>query len=311
MQKKGQYLFLLLLLTLFPILLMGVGFYCCSYKRGFNIRNISSKLAYNEKWESFALAKSEEERIVCEVFSQVFYYLGSGNQCYMFASEDGKYVIKFFKMHKLLPKKWLRDFPFSLFEDYRLKHVEKKENLLENMFESLKICYEHLRRESGLVYLHLNKTRHLRTKLTIVSGDGKQHLIDLDSIEFVIQYKAQKLCDYLLTLKEKGKENEVHQAVRDFLELIAIRSKKGYGDQDASMRNSIGFVNDQAIFIDCCHLFADDSLKSSHYFQTEILCAAEKMSHWAEQFYPDLCLILQEEAQYVIDKYLTKIDLLR
>jgi hypothetical protein len=155
MKKKNTYLVLLFLLILFPVFLLGIGLYCCSYKRGFSIEKISSKLAYNENWDVKALPLKDQERLMKEVLNQTFYYLGSGTQFYAFASQDDKYVIKFFKMHKILPKNWLRDFPFSLFEKYRLDNVEKKQAILENVFRSLKTAYEVLHEESGLFYLHL------------------------------------------------------------------------------------------------------------------------------------------------------------
>jgi hypothetical protein len=124
----------------------------------------------------------------------------------------------------------------------------------------------------------------------------------------MIQHKAHKLCDYLLELKDSGNEEELHRTIRGFLELIALRCMHGYGDRDAVLRNNVGFLDGRAIFIDCSHIFLDESVKTPYYFQIEILKAAEKISNWAEQFFPDLAVIIQEEAQDVIDKYLKKCE---
>jgi|SRR5579862_1471676 len=308
MTRKKSYLVLLVLLILFPLALMGLGLYCCSYKRGFTIKKISSKLHHNELWETQALSYEEKEHLMNEILSQTFYYLGSGSHCYSFASQDDKYVIKFFKMHKILPKNWLRDFPFSLFEKYRLDNVEKRQDFFETFFKSFKDAYEYLHEESGMICLHLNKTRELKKKITVIDYEGKKVLVDLDSKEFIVQRKAEKICEYLLKLRDKGKEEAVHRAVRSFLEIIAVRCQRGYGDQDTEFRNNVGFSNGRAIFVDCGHFFVDKSLKYPHHFQAEILKATEKMSQWAEQFYPDLAIILQEEAQAVIDKYIKMAD---
>jgi hypothetical protein len=304
MERKKSHLLLQLLLVLFPLGLMGIGLYCCSYKRGFSIAKISSPLHHNEMWETRALSYQERQRLDHEILSQTFYYHGSGSQCYAFASEDGKYVLKFFKMHKILPKNWLRDFPFSLFEKYRLDNVEKRQDVFETFFKSFKDAYEHLSEDCGLIYLHLNKTRDLKKKVTLIGYAGEKFIVDLDSKEFIVQLEAKKLTDYLLELKDKGTEEETHLAVRSLLEIVAHRCNKGYGDQDIAFRNNFGFVNGKAVLVDCSHLFADTSLKYPHHFQAEILNVAEMMSQWGEQFYPDLSMILQEEAQAVIDKYL-------
>ncbi len=304
LQKKSTYLAFLIFLIMAPLILMGVGLFCCSYKKGFSVQKISSKLPYNEIWETRSVEAEEKEHLVKNVFTQTFYYLGSGNQCYAFASADNKYVLKFFKMHKLLPKNWLTDFPFSLFEKYRLDNVEKKQHFFENTFKSFKYAYEQLPKESGIIFLHLNKTRDLKSKVMLIGYGGKKFFVDLDSKEFVVQLKAERICDFLFRFKNSEKEDELHLAVRSFLELIAARCRQGFGDQDTGIRNNLGFVNGRAIFIDCGNLFVDESLKYPHYFQKEILRATERLAHWAEDFYPELTLILQEEAHLVIDKYL-------
>jgi hypothetical protein len=304
MERKKTHLILLVFLILFPLGLMGIGLYCCSYKKGFNLDKISSQLQYNEIRETRALSYEDKERLLKEILSQTFYYMGSGNQCYTFVSQDDKYVLKFFKMHKIIPKKWLMDFPFSLFEKYRLENVEKRQDVFETFFKSFKDAYEHLKEESGLIYVHLNKTRDLKKKVALIGYDGKKILVDLDSKEFIVQLKADRICEYLLDLRDKNKEEEIHQVVNSFLEIIALRCQRGFGDQNIGTRNNFGFVNGRAIFVDCSHFFVDNSLKHPQHLQTEILSATEKMSQWAEQFYPDLTIILQEEAQVVIDKHL-------
>lgn len=300
-KKQGLLVFFLLM----PMMLLGIGLYCC-YKKGFNIGKISSKLRYNEAWETEPLTHEQKEELIHQIFSQKFYFLSSGSLSYVFVSKNDKYVLKFFKMYKILPKNWLRDFPFSLFEKYRFDHVEKKEHLFENIFRNFKIAFEELREESGLIYLHLNKTRELRKKVTLIDQEGKKIQVDLDSKEFVVQRKAMDICDYFLSFKGTQKEDELRRGVRNFLQLIASRCKKGYGDQNTDLRNNCGFVDGRIIFFDFDLLFADESLKNPHYLQMQILSAVEMFAHWAEQFYPDLANILQEEAQYVIDACVSK-----
>src|SRR4029079_17540498 len=97
---KKKHLPILFIITLFPLLLLGVGLYLCSYRRGFTVEKISSKLSFNEAWEIHPLSLEARDHLLHTVLSQTFYYLGSGSQSYAFASQDGKYVLKFFKMHK-------------------------------------------------------------------------------------------------------------------------------------------------------------------------------------------------------------------
>ena len=298
MSVKKKHLPFLFLLVAFPLMLLAVGLYLCSFKRGFTVEKISSTLPFNEEWETKALTEKEREHLLCEVLSQTFYCLGAGRQGYTFASQDNKYVLKFFKMHKILPKNWLRDFPFSLFEKYRLDNVEKRQDLFESIFKNFKAAYEEMPKETGLVYLHLNKTRDLKTKIKLVDHEGKKWFVDLDTKEFVVQLKAQRVCDYLLELKES--EEQLRSAVRSLLQSVAALCMHGYCDRSVDICNNFGFADKQAILFDFTHFYADESLKQPRYLQAEVLSAVEKISHWAERFNPDLVNLLQEEAHGVL-----------
>ncbi len=291
-------------LVCFPLVVLSFGLYYCSVGRGFQIDKISSKLSYNETWEIEPLSQEEKEHLIHEVFSQTFYYLGSGNQTYAFVSSDNKYVVKFFKMHRLLPKHWLTGFPFSLFEKYRFDHVEKKQLYFESTFTSFKDAYQHFRKESGLMFLHLNKSRDLKTSLSVIRYDGKKFLIDLDSKEFIVQHKAERVCDYLADLLSDGKLDQARLIVREWLGLIAVRCKKGFADQDVEFRSNFGVLDGHVVLIDCGNLYADPSLKHPTYFQAEILRAAEKLELWSSEYYPELTGILQEEAHRVVNQNL-------
>ena len=68
-----------------------------------------------------------------------------------------------------------------------LKKVDRRFALLKHDFDSYKIAYENLKDETGLIYLHLNKTDFLKQKMIIIDKIGIYHEIDLDSMEFLIQ----------------------------------------------------------------------------------------------------------------------------
>src|ERR1700690_2519160 len=111
MRKKKVNIVFLLCLSGFPLLLMGGGLFFCCRTTGFSLDKIASHLSYNPEWEVEALTERQREVLVQKVFSQAYYYLASGNQCYAFISEDRQYVLKFFKMQNLFPKGWLNSFP--------------------------------------------------------------------------------------------------------------------------------------------------------------------------------------------------------
>ncbi len=161
--------------------------FCIHQTDGFTLLKIRSTLMANPKWE---IAETFPQEI-SPLLSQKFLYLDSGGQCYAFASEDGKVVIKFFKHHlRRLP--WLiAHIPLpSKYAALREKQKIKRLSKLDRDFTSYKIAYERLREESGLLYLHLNKTKHLNLYVTIVDKLGIAHYLDLNDLEFIVQYNA-------------------------------------------------------------------------------------------------------------------------
>ena len=97
----------------------------------------------------------EIDKDVLSVLDQPFHYLGKGVQCYAFVSADDKYVLKFFRMRRLLPSPWLVKMP--LLESYKQEKIKRKSEELFRDFTSYKIAYEQLQEETGLVYVHLNQ----------------------------------------------------------------------------------------------------------------------------------------------------------
>jgi hypothetical protein len=306
MQKKRTSYKPLILVVFFPLVLMGVGFAFCCRSQGFNLEKISSKLTYNELWGVPPMNQGEVSSFVRNVFSQPFYYLGAGDQCYAFQSEDGQFVLKFFKMHQLLPKDWLNDFPFSLFENYRFNNVEKRKQLIQEVFSSIKGSYEHLQEETGLLFIHLNKSRDLKTKAILFDKVGKKYQVDLDSKEFFLQKKAVKIYDHLLELMKQGEDERVHRCIRSLLQVVVARCEQGFADLDIGVRNNYGFVGDQAVIIDCGSLVLDETIRQPHHYQREILRVAEAMDHWAQTHFPELVPIIQDEAHFAINSILEK-----
>lgn len=290
---------------LFPMIL-GIGltfFFRC---QGFNVKKISSKLTYNEMWGFPPLNQKEINWFVTNVFSQSYYYLGAGEQCYVFQSEDGQFVLKFFKMHQLVPKDWLNDFPFSLLENYRFNNVEKRKQLIHKVFSSIKASYEDLQDETGLLFIHLNKTRDLKVKVTLFDKGGKKYLVDLDAKEFFVQKKAVRIYDHLVNLMKQGEEDRVHNCIRSLFQVVIARCKKEFADLNIGVRNHYGFIEDEAVIIDCGSLVPDDAMKQPHHVQREVLRIAEAMDHWAQTHYTELVPIIQDEAPFAINSILEK-----
>lgn len=201
---------------------------------GFSVAKISSSLTYHPEWESGPLSSD----VKAAVFGQKYKYLASGAQSYAFVSEDGRYVIKFFRMKHLVP---------SFLDNLQPAKKKRRQQNLRSIFAAYKMANDELKEESGLVYIHLNKTHDLQTTLTVFDKIGREHQIDLDKTEFVVQEKAELIFTHLKKLHSR---QEIDQAVAAVLSLVQRRINKGFADEDKAVSHNYGFVGGRPIHLD-------------------------------------------------------------
>lgn len=205
----------------------------------FSPEMVSSTLEPHPQW---AIADPAPRSIL----SQKFTFLGEGAQAIAFASEDGKYVLKLFKMRRFTPS----------YMDQLCPHVVRRR--LKNLhwvFNGYRNAYQDLRRESGLVWIHLAKTSTIHQTLTIFDRDGIEHHIDADATEFVIQENAELIFRRLTRLYKEGKKSELEKAIASIQALVQYRIDKGYVDRDKAVSNNYGFVGNRAIQFDIGRLY--------------------------------------------------------
>src|ERR1700733_951950 len=127
------------------VLLLAAGAF--SYQKftsveGFSEDKISSSLPVHPQWTIPVPAESMQ---IKEILGSRFKFLGEGAQAFAFESQDGKYVLKFFKMRRFSPST----------TDYLCPHVVRRR--LKNLrwvFNGYKIAYENFRQDTGLVFIH-------------------------------------------------------------------------------------------------------------------------------------------------------------
>ncbi|MBA3722818.1 MAG: hypothetical protein H0W88_10530 [Parachlamydiaceae bacterium] len=295
-----KYLYRLLILTLVISSAYGLGRLYFRLTGGFSIKNITSDFAYNSEWDVRPLIGTEKEELN-RATNQPYYYLGKGCQSYVFLSHDKQYVIKFFKYqrYRLLP--WLAYFPpLPAIVKYRDEKLNKKWNKLDGFVKSWKTAFENLKPETGLLYVHLNKTKDLNKQLTIFDKIGKSHLIDLDQMEFCIQKSAEMLCTALLQLKEKNDHDEAQALILRLLNLIVSEYHRGFADNDHALMQNTGVVKGEPIHIDVGQFVKDEKFKDPLVFHQELYTKTFKFKIWLLEEYPQMAIYLESQLRDII-----------
>lgn len=260
---------------------------------GFAIGNITSSFAYDPRWDVRSLVPSENQ-IVESVLDQKFLYLGKGCQSYVFLSEDGDYVLKFFKYQRFRPQQWLDYFAFIPAVDrYRLAKIEKKKNKREGVFASWKIAFEELKEETGLVFVHLNKSSNLNRELTLFDKMGLEHRVNLDQMEFLIQRKAKMLCASIRELMEKERVLEAKNLITDTIELVMSEYRRGLADNDHALMQNTGVYEGKPVHIDVGQFVHNPEIKDPSIYKQELFTKTYKFHIWLKQEYPELAQHLE------------------
>ncbi|MFI5334293.1 MAG: hypothetical protein ACHQT8_03895, partial [Chlamydiales bacterium] len=238
------------LLLLFLFSAVSVGKFCIKQTDGFTISSILSSRDNNPAWETRPLS-SEEKREVKIALDKKYHYFGCGGQSYIFFSDDEKSVLKVFKQEKFQLPFWMRVFHIPvLLERYREKKIWGRKDKLSRDFTSYKVAFDELQEETGLVYVHLNKSDHLHKKITLIDRLNISHQVDLDTLDFVIQKRGELVYERITRLMQEGKQHEAKNAISQIIHLIVTRCQKGYHDRDPNIRTNCGFIEDRAVKID-------------------------------------------------------------
>lgn len=266
---------------LFTLCLIRFDRYCFKQNDGFCFRNIHSDLAYRPGWDlpSNSLPFIDD---IDKIFDQKFTYLNKGHQSYVFISEDQNYVIKFYRFPshmRALP--WLNR-PLSYHLSSKRKKI-KSYNLekLDLTFQSFKLAFEELKDQTGLVYIHLNKTHHLNRMIKIKDKLGIEYDVDLDSIQFIVQKKANLLFPTLELLLAGKDHQTAKRLLSSLIELMIARSQKGIIDQDPVLERNYGIIDTSVIHIDVGRFVKNAEVTDSpEFLKQEFLKNTECLKNW-------------------------------
>jgi len=155
------------------------------------------------------------------------------------------------------------------------ENVDLRRQNLFSIFNAHKLAYTELREDAGLLYIHLNKTNHLKTVLQVVDRFGRAHSIDLDKTEFIVQEKAELIFRHLKKLLEQKDQLQVQKCVQATLDLVKRRMDKGISDHDKAVKHNYGFIGHRPVHLDIGRL--EKVTKQKEYNRIK-----ERINTWLE-----------------------------
>jgi hypothetical protein len=268
----------------------GAAQFCHDRTKGFTLNSIDRSKHFEAQWETTPLDEKAEEK-VAHILDQPFHFLGKGGQSYVFLSQDQKTVLKFFKKKNPVPDRWIELLHTALPKSLQLKrekHLQTRKERMSPIFSSCVLAYENLRKESGLLYLHLNPTMQKHKPLQVIDRLGITHTLDLNTATFLLQRRGELI---FTRLKKLRKENDLEGAKRSIfamMDFIVARCKAGIRDVDNGLHRNYGYLEEAPLSVDVGSFILDPSLKNPEVYYREVLRKTRKLKKWITRNYPEL-----------------------
>ncbi len=271
----------------------------------FRISHMVHELPENPNWKTETALS--DRHFIRKTLRQPFYYTGKGAQSYAFESEDGRYVIKFFKFKHLKPNWFVNLLPdIELFRDYKQKNIARKKRLIQSVFSGYKLAYDRHREETGVVFLHLTPTDNLMRSVTLFDKIGRKHELDLDPIIFVIQEYAVTSRKELSEALEGGDVGLAKYRIRQLIDLYLSEYQKGIYDRDHGILHNTGFVGEKPIHLDVGKLTDAPRMREQENWRPDLERIVWKFHVWLNdsypQYYDELMNTIEEEFSKAIGK---------
>jgi len=257
---------------------------------GFVVTKLNSPIAYSEEWH---IPKTDDWNEILKILDQPFHYLDSGRQCFVFESADKRYVIKFLNHARFYMSDILKKIPLpDSLDEKRAKKIQTRTDRIENFFNSFKIGYDLLKEETGILFMQLKPSGHFEKKLKILDVSKHAHEIDLNSVNFILQKRADSMIyPYLSQLDEVS----FREAIDQILELVGSRIEKGIMDDDLNVEVNIGFLDQKPLMIDIGRLFLDPTISEPQNYASELEKSTRFLEKWLESNHPKMAEYLRKE----------------
>ncbi|MCP5492026.1 MAG: hypothetical protein H7A40_03155 [Chlamydiales bacterium] len=213
---------------------------------------------------------------VCKHLNQSYRYLGSGSQSFAFLSEDGQYVLKFFKLKT------------GYWRVPSLSRPKRRRESFTAAFQSCLIHADTFKDESGVVYCHLKASNHNLPTVTLIDRNRRLLSLDLSTLPFVLQKYAEPVDQRLLRFKKANDRKSAEQTIDQLFNVLLKRYHLGLSDRDPNLITNFGFIDNQAVSIDVGGLVNNRQDLKTYFCEHEILKAKHKCNRWLYKHNPDL-----------------------
>lgn len=219
-----------------------------------------------------------EQNPLQSILAQPYRYLDRGRQSFVFASQDGWYVIKFFD---------LRRYRLGMFTPFSASRQARMKRKKDRLFRGYKLAYERDRDHAFIIYQQLIPNPLLKQLIVLYDRFGFVHNIDLSQVAFIIQSRAVPTRVEITKLLSQGDVIEAKKRLRQLLDMYMVEYGRGIYDRDHNFMYNTGFVDGKPMRLDVGRLRADERYKDSRVALEDLeKIAIDRTEGWLLRHFP-------------------------
>lgn len=280
---------------------------------GFTIHDILTDLSYNPSLETRLLIPDEQQELE-KAINQSYHYLKKDKQFFTFLSQDGQYVIKFINYKSTGPESWVEYFPQGhTVLKYPQEITDRRIPTLQDYYASWKMAFDYLKQETGLVFMHINKSKEFNKKLSLYDKLGLFHSIDLNQTIFCVQRKTDLLYPTLIRYRQNGELKKAQDLIVNLLKLFEIEYRNEICDKNSYWLQDIGILqNGYPVKLDIGKFGKNAQMKIPVVYYDHLFNKTSTLKLWLVNEFPELATFLESELQRIMGPiYTINANLLR
>ncbi len=261
---------------------------------GFCVYKIENTFPVTDEWKTSQLSTCQLQEVE-KICAQPFIYLGKGSQAYAFMSQDGQYVLKFFKCYHLQPAKWLETFSFpGKYEEWRKMAIGRRQKKIDDTLKSYKLTDKHLRTESALIALQILPSSYFSQEVLIIDKLGRKHRVNLANYGFILQRKVNLILPKLEKWIQANNMKKAKKSLKSLIALMVERSKKGIQDSDPDVHKNAGLIHTKAVFIDVGSFHYNQDAVKEEVIVQDLKKITNRLKNWLENKNSSLAAYIDE-----------------
>jgi hypothetical protein len=224
------------------------------------------------------------------VINQSYRYLYEGSSAIVFISADNQYIFKILKQNAssiptlILPPGQHR---------YGVNHKEIDTTSLQPhglRYNSYLLAIDRLQKETGLIFLHLDRLQDLDTQLLVLDKKGQQRILSLDDYAFVFQKKGDPIYQTITKLMRNNQIDKAKALVGHTLQSVFTLCREVVIDESSVIKKHMSCIGEQCLFMDVEHFQRQKEMIDGIAYLQQVDDIIDSFEIWLKQKHPKLAI---------------------